>query len=129
MGDPVHTPVAIEIRNADYSRLQAILAQTQARIDIASRSVAHMRYIVQQEKPEPIDRRPFDDAFQQVRICEVALRNSIVAASKASPEEAAAAQAQVAANYEAYARAVTVAESMTKAASGGALASNSRLNP
>ena len=66
-----------------------------------------------------------DIAFAQVRAREAILRNSIAAASVASPEAAAAAQAQVAADYEAYANAVAVAENLARAASRQALATAS----
>lgn len=69
------------------------------------------------------DRSQFDSAYAQVRAREVALRASILAASTASPEQAAEAQARVAADYEAYARAVTVADA-TARASRQALANN-----
>lgn len=60
------------------------------------------------------DRTQFDAAYAQVRMWEMELRKSIQLASGASPEDAPAAQAKVAADYEAYARALTVAEAATR---------------
>lgn len=120
--------LASDLREADYNRLKAVLAQTTNNVDLTSRSVAELRRVVRKKEAKPVDLAEFDSAYQQVRVREVALRNSILAASSAPPEIAAAAQAQVAADYEAYARAVTVAEA-TARVTRGALASNSRVRP
>jgi hypothetical protein len=119
-------PTPRDIRDTEFARLKAMLSQVKLGLDTSSRSVTQLRRVMKKETPhEP---GQFDSAYVQVRACEVALRKSILAASMASPEEASAAQAQVASDYEAYARSVTVAEA-TARASGGALAENSRLAP
>ncbi|MEO6006303.1 MAG: hypothetical protein ABIZ04_23890 [Opitutus sp.] len=56
------------------------------------------------------DRSQFDFAYAQVRACEVALRSSIEQASDAQEASAAELLAKVAANYDAYAHAVSVAK-------------------
>jgi hypothetical protein len=115
-------PSPQEVRNTEFARLKAVMSQLKLGLDTSSRSVMQLRHIVRKEQPQ--GHGQFDSAYVQVRACEVALRRSILAASQAAPEDAAAAQAQVAADYEAYARAVTVAEA-TARASRTALATNS----
>jgi hypothetical protein len=115
-------PTPRDIRDTEYARLKAVLSQLKLGLDTSARSIAQLRHVVRKEEPK--GHGQFDSAYVQVRACEVALRKSILAASEASPETAAAAQAQVAADYEAYARAVTVAEA-TARASRTALATNS----
>lgn len=85
-----------------------VLAQTRAELDINAHALTQLRRIAQKNAPR--DRTEFDAASVQMRVLEVALRSSIAAAATASPAEAAEAQAQVARDYEAYARAVAVAE-------------------
>lgn len=120
--EPLQLPVSSNyLRDAEFARLKAVLSQLRATLDTNARSVVQLRRIVRKLPRE--DRSQFDNAYAQVRVREVALRNSIIAASTASPEQAAAAQAQVAADYEAYARAVTVANA-TSRASREALANN-----
>ncbi len=120
---PVQLPVTSkELRDADYARLKAVLAQLRASLDYNTRSMNQLHRVVRKLPRE--DRSQFDSAYAQVRAREVALRNSIIAASTATPENAAAAQAQVAADYEAYARAITVADA-TARASREAFANNS----
>jgi hypothetical protein len=99
-----------DLRDADSSRLKVVLAQTRAELDINAHALSQLRRI--SRNTEPRDRTEFDSAAVQVRVLEVALRNSIAAASSASPDDAADAQAQVARDYEAYARAVAVAEAI-----------------
>ena len=101
-----------EIRGADFSRLKAVLSQLRANLDVSSRSLVQLKRVAR-HSPEQ-DRTQFDFAYAQVRACEVALRTSIAAASEAPPESAATLQAKVAENYEAYARAVTVAQAVAK---------------
>jgi hypothetical protein len=108
-----------DIRDADYPRLKAVLSQLKAGLDTSSRSLAQIRRTtrrkpIQQPTIVQQDHSPFDFAYAQVRACEVALRTSIEAASTATPENAAELQAKVAQNYEAYARAVTVAQATAK---------------
>ena len=97
-----------EIRDADASRLKVVLAQTRAELDINAHALTQLRQIARKKAPR--DRTEFDAASIQMRMLEVALRTSIAAAATASPADAAEAQAQVARDYEAYARAVAVAE-------------------
>ena len=105
-----------EVRDAEYPRLKAVLAQLKAGLETSSRSLAQLQRTTRRKPEKPVieDRSVFDFAYAQVRACEVALRNSIEAASMATPENAAELQAKVAENYEAYARAVTVAKSTAK---------------
>lgn len=110
-------PSVSEIRHSDAARLKAVLYQLRVGLDTTSRSLVAVRQNVVAEVPRE-DRREFDSAFVQVRLREVALRNSIAAASNAEPGERSEAQAQVARDYEAYARAVVVAQAMLRSASG-----------
>ena len=104
-----------EIRDADYSRLKALLSQLKANVDANSIVLVQLKRTAQKKKSAaPPDRTPFDFAYAQVRACEVALRASIDEASTATPEHAVSLQAKVADSYEAYARAVTVAQSIAK---------------
>jgi hypothetical protein len=105
-----------EVRDAEFYRLKAVLSQLKAGLDTSSRTMVQLRRTAQKKaKAAPVqDRSTFDFAYQQVRACEVALRTSIEQASLATPEDAPALQAKVAENYEAYARAVTVAQSLAK---------------
>ena len=90
------------------------MSQLKAGLDASSHSLVQLRRTAK-EKPLPIqDRSQFDFAYAQVRACEVALRSSIEQASNAPVESAAELQAKVAENYEAYARAVTVAQAVAK---------------
>ena len=117
--DSVQIPVPVgEIRDADYPRLKAVLAQLKAGLETSSRSLAQLQRTTRRKPVKPVieERSPFDFAYAQVRACEVALRNSIEAASLATPESAAKLQAKVAENYEAYARAVIVAKSTARTA-------------
>ena len=112
----ITVPVS-DVRDAEYPRLKAILAQLKAGLETSSRSLAQLQRTTRRKSERPVvteDRSHFDFAYAQVRACEVALRNSIEAASFATPENAAELQAKVAENYEAYARAVTVAKSTAK---------------
>jgi hypothetical protein len=117
--DALSIPVTVgDIRDADYPRLKAVLSQLKAGLDTSSTSLAQIRRTTRR-KPEQQpaivqDHSPFDFAYAQVRACEVALRTSIEAASTATPENAAELQAKVAQNYEAYSRAVTVAQATAK---------------
>jgi hypothetical protein len=74
--------------------------------------VENIKRTVQKKKSEA--RSEFDDAYAQVRIREAALRASIDAAQRAPAEAAEAFQARVAQDYEAYSRAVIVAESLAR---------------
>ena len=96
----------------EFSRLKAVLGQLKLNLDASSHSLVQLRRTAKTKPPQ--DRSQFDFAYAQVRVCEVALRTSIAEASTAAPENAADLQAKVAANYEAYARAVTVAQSVAK---------------
>jgi hypothetical protein len=82
-------------------------------LDARSRSVVQLRQIAK-KLPHP-DRNQFDSAYAQVRMWEVELRKSILEASQASADTAQAAQAKVASDYEAYARALTVADAAARA--------------
>lgn len=116
-------PPVREIREVDAARLKAVLYQLRVGLDATSRSLVSAQRVVRTDVQR--DERPqFDAAFVQVRRREVALRNSIAAATEAPPEQAAEAQAQVAADYEAYARALTVAHALLQS-SRGALATAS----
>jgi hypothetical protein len=94
--------------------------QLKAGLDTSSRSLAQIRRTARRkpvEQQQPViaqDHSPFDFAYAQVRACEVTLRMSIEAASLATPENAAELQAKVAQSYEAYSRAVTVAQATAK---------------
>jgi hypothetical protein len=103
-----------DLRDVDFNRLKAVLSQLKAGLDTSSRTLAQIRRTAK-ATPLPVQNRTqFDFAYAQVRACEVALRTSIEAAAIASPEKAAEMQGKVAENYEAYARAVTVAKSIAK---------------
>jgi hypothetical protein len=103
-----------DLRDMDFNRLKAVLSQLKAGLDTSSRTLAQIRRTAK-AAPLPVQNRTqFDFAYAQVRACEVALRTSIEAASIAPPEKAGEMQAKVAENYEAYARAVTVAKSIAK---------------
>lgn len=116
-------PPVREIRDIDAARLKAVLFQLRLGLDATSRSLVSAHQVARQEVQR--DERPqFDAAFVQVRMREVALRNSIAAASEAPPEKAAEAQAKVAADYEAYARALTVAHSLLQASRGALATAN-----
>jgi hypothetical protein len=89
-----------------------VLSQLRTSLDVSSRSLIQLKRTARRSPQQ--DRTQFDFAYAQVRAREVALRASIVAASEAPAESAAALQAKVAENYEAYARAVTVAQAVGK---------------
>jgi hypothetical protein len=119
------------IVQADPVRLKVVLAHLRENVAITSQSVARLRTIAflnqeaewkrdRKHRVEPLKLTPTDSAFAEVRSLEAALRDSIAAAAAASPEAAAAAQAEVADRYEAYARAVTIAENLTRAATRAA---------
>jgi hypothetical protein len=116
--------LARELRDADFGRLKAVLAQTRADLDFNTHAITQLRRTV--EKTPPRDRTEFDSASAQVRVREVALRHSIAAASTAAPDKAADAQAQVARDYEAYARAVAVAEAVAQKFRGAANVASNR---
>jgi hypothetical protein len=101
-----------QLREADFSRLKALLAQLNGALDTCSRAVEKFKRAVKKKKAE--ERSEFDDAYAQVRARESALRNSIEAAQRASATEAERFQARVAEDYEAYSRAVIVAESLAR---------------
>jgi hypothetical protein len=103
----------------ELARLKAVLGQLRTGLDHSSTSVAQLRRVTRR-LPLP-DRSQFDMAYAQVRACEVALRASILAASNAAPSEARKAQSKVAEDYEAYARAVMVAEATAKTSRAAAL--------
>jgi hypothetical protein len=117
MASAMSLPSVGEVRHADAARLKAVLYQLRVGLDTTARSLVAVRQNVVAEVPRE-DRREFDSAFVQVRLREVALRNSIAAASNAEPGERSEAQAQVARDYEAYARAVVVAQAMLRSTSG-----------
>lgn len=123
-------------------RLKSLLSQVKDSVNVTATSVAQLQLAILTQyehrirdkrsdpmKPKTVEPErlfsPSDDAFAQVRAREAILRQSIAAASIAPPETAAAAQAQVAADYEAYARAVTVAETAARSAARGVLATAS----
>lgn len=110
-------PPLREVREVDAARLKAVLYQLRIGLDATSRSLVTAQRIAKDDTPRD-DRPEFDAAFVQVRIREVALRNSIAAASEAPADQAADAQARVAADYEAYARALTVAHALLQASRG-----------
>ena len=121
IADTLSLPVPLaDVRDVDYPRLKAVLSQLKAGLDTSSRSLAQIRRTARKKAEQPTvqptiqDHSPFDFAYQQVRACEVALRASIEAASTATPDNAAELQSKVAQNYEAYARAVTVAQATAK---------------
>jgi hypothetical protein len=113
-------PSPNDVRAVELARLKAVLGQLRTGLDHSSTSVAQLRRVTRRLPLE--DRSQFDMAYAQVRACEVALRSSILAASSAAPAEARKAQAKVAEDYEAYARAVMVAEATAKASRAAALA-------
>lgn len=115
-------PSPSDVRSADLARLKAVLAQLRTGLDRSAGSVVQLRRVTRRLPLE--DRSQFDSAYAQVRACEVALRTSILAASTATPEHARDAQAKVAEDYEAYARAVMVAEATAKQSRPAALATN-----
>jgi hypothetical protein len=90
-----------------------MLSLVRTDLDTSSRSVVQLRQIAK-KLPQP-DRSQFDSAYAEVRMWEVELRKSILEASQASSETAPAAQAKVASDYEAYARALTVADAAARA--------------
>ena len=94
--------------------MKAVLSQLRTSLDHNARSLAQLKRAARGTQTPIQDRSEFDFAYAQVRACEVALRSSIEAASSASAETAAELQAKVADNYEAYARAVTVAHAVAK---------------
>lgn len=128
----LNAPVNVQrIVQADPVRLKVVLAHLRENVNITSQSVARLRTIAflnqeavskrdRKHRVEPLKLTPTDSAFAEVRSLEAALRDSIAAAAEASPEAAAAAQSKVAEHYEAYARAVTVAENLARAASRAA---------
>ncbi len=115
-------PTPQQVRNTELARLKAVLAQLRTGLDNSSRSLVQVRKVTRRLPLE--DRTQFDAAYAQVRAREVALRASILVASNAPADKAAAAQQQVAEDYEAYARAVTVAEATAKSSRAAALATN-----
>jgi hypothetical protein len=116
MVDALTIPVPIrDVRDADYPRLKAVMSQLKAGLDTSTRSLSQIRRTARRKEVKPLeDRSHFDFAYAQVRACEVALRSSIAAASLATPETAPELQAKVAQAYEAYSRAVTVAQATAK---------------
>jgi hypothetical protein len=103
-----------DLREVEFSRLKAVLSQLKAGLDASSHSLVQLRRTARQQPVPFQDRSQFDFAYAQVRACEVALRTSIEQAGNASAESAGELQAKVAENYEAYARAVTVAQAVAK---------------
>jgi hypothetical protein len=109
------TELSQEVRDADYSRLKAVLAQMKTNLEFSALALDELK----REKPKKKatqKRTESELAFDQVRFRELQLRGSIDRASTATPDMAAQAQAQVASDYEAYARAVAAAESVSKSA-------------
>ena len=101
-----------DIRDVEFNRLKAVLGQLKLNLDASAHSLVQLKRTA---KAKPLqDRTQFDFAYAQVRVCEVALRTSIAEASIAPAETAPQLQAKVAENYEAYARAVTVAQAVAK---------------
>lgn len=107
------TELANQVRDVDYGRLKAVLGEMKLNLEFSTVAMSELRQSI--PKPAVVKKRTDTDlAFEQVRYRELALRNSIANASNAPAEVAAAAQAQVAADYEAYARAVAAAESIAR---------------
>jgi hypothetical protein len=82
-------------------------------LDLSTEAVAELKRETPR-RPVATKRSETDIAFDQVRYREEVLRNSIARASAASADVVGDAQAQVAADYEAYARAVAAAESISR---------------
>lgn len=114
------TELGNELRGADYAKLKAVLSQMRTNLEVSSVAVVQLRRVVRRQDATPRERAQKEVAFDEVQFREQALRDSIAKASTAPAEVAAAFQAQVAADYEAYARAVTAAETAARSGSSGA---------
>ena len=100
---------AAQIRNATKESREQIFAHVDTSIETTKRSLAQLRQSSRELNKEA--REQFKTASEDVRVREKALRQSLKAARHATPDEAAAAQAKLAADYEGYATAVAMTES------------------
>ena len=101
---------AAHLRNATKDNREKVLADVDANLDASRKSVAALREQGRQLKKEA--REQFKSAAEEVRVREKALRESLKAARKATGDQIPAAQARLAADYEGYATAVAVTESV-----------------
>lgn len=106
-----------ELRRADYPEFKALLDELKATLEVCTRSLDELHRAARRQRK--VERSALDEAFAQVRVREQVLRASLVAAQNAPPEKARALQSQVAAAYEAYSRAVTVAEATARSSPAG----------
>lgn len=98
------TQTAATIRAGVFESREQMLADVEARINVADTAMRGMRSSVRQMSAE--GRTQFRAAEDQVKQTERALRNSIKAARKASATEWESARAQLASAFEAYAAAL-----------------------
>jgi hypothetical protein len=104
---------AAHLRNATRDNRDKVLAEVDTNLEASRRSVAALREQGRQLKKEA--REQFKAAAEEVRVREKALRESLKAARKATGDQIPAAQARLAADYEGYATAVAVTESVVNA--------------
>jgi TolA-binding protein len=108
--------VTSELHDADFARLKALLAQIEKNLDLTADAVKDLQRTTskKQNKDKAKALTDAEVAFDEVRLREQALRDSISRAKSAPPEIVSAAEEQVAADYAAYAYAVAAAESKAR---------------